>query len=382
MGRVAPVAPLPELPEPAVECPTRERRSALIAICIAFLLAALVIILSLLSSTGGVGTGPATGMGLGPAGTSGAGNATGPGLGSEAGPGAALAGTGAGAGSAGDGAGTDPDAPPRPPAGSSDGDSPPEDAAVDAGNLSGGAKFEPPTFGFTPEDDEKTDAPMPEPEPEDDAPETPSPRVPVGSPRGRPSSGSAGAGGGGGGEAQVANVIDNFPNSRVTINLDATSSMQSSRDALAKILPDLFARLESGSIAVMVFRDIEMGEANEAIIKRTRRTLNKRAIDSMIEKILAIPLTGGGDTPETGYQLVISNIKDAPRAAPNAPNVEIIITDAPEKQAYLLKELRERAKDKNTRVFNILTASSPPTHTELTDPPKGSKPVSPAGTRP
>lgn len=350
----------------AARCEARERNAAIVALAACLLLGAATLALAIKAMrAAGTVDAPSPHLGSRDAGTAG-----GVGAGARTGDGSALDGSGPGGARQGEAAADRTferadDAPRGVATGAVPETNPPEGEAPVAGT-----EAEVPTFGFTP----------PTPEPRDEAREMPSPRVPAGLPSGGASPGAAGAGGSGGGEAQVANVIDNFPNSRVTINLDATESMRGSRDALANILPGLFARLEGGSIAVMVFRDIDMGEGNEEIIRRTRRTLDRRAVDAMIGKIMAIPPMGGGDEAETGYQLVISNIRKAPKAPKATPNVEIIITDAPEKHAHLLKVLRSLAKDKNTRVFSILTATSPPIHSELTDPPAGSEPGSPSGT--
>jgi hypothetical protein len=361
-----------------VECEARERHSALVGIVAAFLLAIFILLLSLRLGNAAGGRGVVAGMGLEVTGPDGAGDGSGDGFGKHAGGGAAMEGHGTGTAGGGTGIhGEDPAVAAIPP-GSIEGTGLPSEPD-DGGAGTEGEIVEPPTFGFTLPDDEPTPV-MPTVEPTRDPSGPTTTLAPRGSPAGRPSSGAAGEGGGaGGGEAQVANVIENFPNSHVTINLDATSSMQSSRDALARILPELFDRLQSGTITVKTFRDIEMGEPNAEIIRRTARTRNPRALAQMIDKIMDIPLMGGGDAPETGYQLVISNIKESRRASTDAPNIEIIITDADEKHSHRLKELKDAAREKNTRVFNIRTSTVPPTYTELTDPPKTPAAPPPAG---
>ena len=81
---------------------------------------------------------------------------------------------------------------------------------------------------------------------------------------------------------------------------------------------------------------------------------------------MAITPSGGGDDPETGYQLVIENMQRNEPGTDARPNVEIIITDAPEKQPERLGELTALAARKKTRVFRIDTSTDPVTREELT----------------
>ena len=54
-----------------------------------------------------------------------------------------------------------------------------------------------------------------------------------------PAQGAPGPGGGGRTERQLSHVVQQFPNSRVIINLDVTYSMWASRDAVARVIPRL-----------------------------------------------------------------------------------------------------------------------------------------------
>ena len=165
---------------------------------------------------------------------------------------------------------------------------------------------------------------------------------------------------------QIAAVIGQFPNSRTIINLDVTSSMQSSRDAVAAILPQLFTTLEAGTIAVMGFRDIVIGEPNVEILPPTPRTTDSDTVRRMVERVMAVFPAGGGDAPETSYQLVIQNMRSNPWGTPAVPNIQFVITDAPEKQAELLPRLLGMAEKSRTRIFMIYTSTGAPILRELT----------------
>lgn len=331
-------------------CEPRERASAIIAILLALLLALVLVAAAMCSrqgdGLGGGGAGMVAGTGFG----SGSGTGVGPGSGTGSG----VDGTGPGAAEDGRGLGASGDDEPAPPLGDPEGtvvggstgaaESPAEVPAVE---------IEPPKFGFT--------APDAPPVPV----VTPPPAAAPGTATGSPTRGASGVAGGSTG-SQLRKLVENFKDSRVTINLDATSSMQASRDALAVIVPDLFATIEGGMITVKVFRDILQGEPNEVIIRPTPKSRNPKVIEWMVAKVLAVPLEGGGDAPETGYQLVIENMRRNEPGKDGQPNIEIIITDAPEKQADRLNELLTLAYRKKTRVFVIETHTEPPTRTELT----------------
>jgi hypothetical protein len=320
----------------------RERAVAITAIVLASMLSAYVCIVALMAlSAGGAGSGL-----RGDLKSLGAGSGDGSGIGAGSGTGSGESGAGPGAGTSGDGRGvagtageeTLPGTPSEAP----------EPAAAAAPEI------EPPKYGFT-----STEEPPPEP-------------TPVPDPASAPSFGHGGdaAGGAsgerGGGGLRIAEVVENFPDSRCGINLDVTSSMASSRDALAVIIPELFGVIREGTITVRTFGDVEFGERNRVVLPPTRRTKDPKRLRSMIDRVLAIPLEGGGDAPETGYQLVIESMRRSQPGPKDRPNVEFIITDAPEKQAHRLQELLALAKRSNTRVFVILTSYRPPMRTELT----------------
>ena len=117
------------------------------------------------------------------------------------------------------------------------------------------------------------------------------------------------------------------------------------------MIPEIFDKVQSGTIAVKVFRDIEQGERNEEVIKPTARTRNKSEIAKMVARVLAVEPHGGGDLPETGYQLVIENMKKDKHGTERHPNVQFIVTDAPEKQPELLQQMLGLMRRTNTRVF-------------------------------
>jgi hypothetical protein len=319
-------------------CAPSHRRSAIAAFFVAAVLLVLSLFLAGRPGTGG-GFGGGDGTGIGPG--------TGSGLGAGNGTGTGKKGDGPGAGSSGSGRGADgPDAP-IPPKGRPDGtaiaeaDPPAErtksEAEVDA---PASVPVEVPEFGFT----RPSTSPAPPP--------PPPPADPVGLPDGGPSGGTEGiVGGGGGTEQRITKLVENFANSRVTINLDATGSMESQRDAVARVIPEIFDKVQSGTIAVKVFRDIEQGERNEEVIKPTARTRNKSEIAKMVARVLAVEAHGGGDLPETGYQLVIENMKKDKHGTERHPNVQFIVTDAPEKQPELLQQMLGLMRKTNTRVF-------------------------------
>lgn len=157
----------------------------------------------------------------------------------------------------------------------------------------------------------------------------------------------------GGTDRQLLNVVQAFPNSRVMINLDATGSMQTSRDAVAAVLPEILGEIQGGTIGVSIFRDATLGEVNQVIIPPTPRPKSPRQAQLMVERVRSITLDGGGDHEETGYQLVIWNMRHQPRGTKECPNIEFIITDSDEKQPELMGEMRELMKMTNTRVFVI-----------------------------
>jgi hypothetical protein len=219
-----------------------------------------------------------------------------------------------------------------------------------------GPEIEPPKFGFT-----QPDAPPPPPMIMPTPPSVAAPGVPSG----RPTRGGSGAAGGGSTEGQIIEVVQAWPDSRISINLDATGSMAPARDAVARVISEIFDSLQGGSITVTCFRDVLMGEPNEVIIKRTMKTKRSTDIQRLVQQILDVEPYGGGDPAETGYQLVIANMKKRQHGTAKRPNIEFIITDAEEKQPELLKIMRGLMRVSNTRVFIIRVDSSPPTRTEI-----------------
>jgi hypothetical protein len=195
-------------------------------------------------------------------------------------------------------------------------------------------------------------------------PKPPSVAAP-GVPTGRPTRGGSGAAGGGSTEGQIIEVVQAWPDSRISINLDATGSMAPARDAVARVISEIFNSLQGGSITVTCFRDVLLGEPNEVIIKPTLKTKLPADIRRLVQKVLDVEPYGGGDSAETGYQLVIANIKKRQHGTVKRPNIEFIVTDAEEKQPELLKLMRGLMRVSNTRVFIIRVDSSPPTRTEI-----------------
>jgi hypothetical protein len=304
-------------------CEPRERASAILAIIAAFLLA-LCVVLAAVFAPGGGGLG-GDGAGGNIAG-SGIGQGTGSGIGAGNGTGSGIEGDGPGAGE--DGRGRPADGPDEfaPPPGDPNGTA----EAVAAADTGAGEPVEVPRFSF-----KLPDEPVP-------------PKVATSTT-----------------QAQIANIVEAFPNSRVGINLDATSSMESSRNAVAQVIPEIFERIQAGSIAVSTFRDRLIGEPNTTIIKPTTKTKRKSDIDAMIQKVLDVPTDGGGDAPETGYQLVIENMKRNQYGTKARPNIEFIITDAPEKEPQLLSVMLSLMQKTRTRVFVIRVDSDPPVRTEV-----------------
>ncbi len=312
---------MPRAAVPPIACRPRERTTALAAVMTSFLTTASIVLAAVLFARGGAGGDGTGGSGTGP-GSGDGGRRERPGSGS-----ATEAATDPGAGEGG----SEPPTSPRGPATARDA----ERTALPKGGIAiGGApatpepQREPPKWGFT--------------RPED----PPVPRV--------------GAG------AQLSAVIGQFPNSRVIINLDVTSSMGSSRDAVAAILPELFTKLEAGTIAVLGFRDILLGEPNVDILPAAPRTTDPESITRMVDRVMGVRPSGGGDAPETGYQLVMENIRLQPVGTDKAPNIQFVITDAPDKQDHLLPGLLDLAQTTRTRVFMIYTFTGTPMLRELT----------------
>jgi len=323
---------MPRAAVPPIACRPRERTTALAAVATSFLATASIVMAAVLFARGGAGGNGNGGSGAGPGSGNGGGwEGSGSGSATEA---AADPGAGdlAGAPEAGAGeGGSEPPTAPRGPITARDA----ERIALPKGGIAiGGApatpepQREPPKWGFT----------RPE--------EPPIPRV--------------GAG------AQLSAVIGQFPNSRVIINLDVTSSMGSSRDAVAAILPELFTKLEAGTIAVRGFRDILLGEPNVDILPAAPRTTDPESIKRMVDRVMRVRPDGGGDPAETGYQLVLENIRLQPVGTDEAPNIQFVITDAPDKQDHLLPELLDLAQKTRTRIFMIYTFTGTPMLRELT----------------
>lgn len=321
------------------QCAPAHRRSAVAAFAVAAVLLVLSLFLAGRPGTGG-GFGGGDGTGIGPG--------TGSGLGAGNGTGSGKKGDGPGSGSSGSGRGSDGPDVPTPPRGRPDGTAiadaqPPaertrSEAEVD---VPASVPAEVPEFGFT--------RPSASPAP----PPPPPPADPVGLPDGGPSGGTEGIVGGGGGtsEQRITKLVENFANSRVTINLDATGSMGGERDKLASIVPEIFDKIQSGTISVKVFRDIETGQKNETVIKAATKTKDRSQLAWMVKRILEVQTDGGGDEAETGYQLVILNLRQDKHGTKANPNIQFIITDAPEKQPELLQELLGLLRKTNTRLF-------------------------------
>jgi hypothetical protein len=327
----------------------------------AFVVAALLLLLALRADEPEPGAASAAGRGSG----GGLGTGTGSGIGPGAGTGAGDAGTGPGSGTAGIGRGSIGPDDAAPPEGRVDGTALAEaDPAAPAPAAQEGTQDqeeeERPEYGFT----RRGAAPSADP---------------VGVPEGRPTSGASGLRGGGGGstEQQIVEVVQTFPNSRLVVNLDATSSMGGSRDAVARVFPEILENMQGGTIAVHVFRDVLDGEENEVVVRPTPKTRNRKAIQALIDRVMAVPPEGGGDLPETGYQLVIANMRKYPPGKPDRPNVEFIVTDAEEKQPQLLGELRKLAERTHTLVFVIDVSRRPPLRTQLAPEPAPGPPAAP-----
>jgi hypothetical protein len=335
-------------------CEPRERASAILGIVAAFVLGLCVVLAAILA--GGVG-------GLGGAGGGsgrGYGSGTGTGIGTGNGTGSGVDGHGSGAGTDANGSGQLAAGPDEvaPPPGTPDGTATAGDtqAAESVALAPAGPEIEPPKFGFT-----QPDAP---PSPPMIMPAPPSVGAP-GVPTGRPTRGGSGAAGGGSTEGQIIDVVQAWPDSRISINLDATGSMAPARNAVARVIAEIFDSLQGGSITVTCFRDVLLGEPNEVIIKPTLKTKRSTDIQRLVQQVLDVEPYGGGDSAETGYQLVIANMKKRQHGTAKRPNIEFIVTDAEEKQPELLKIMRGLMRVSNTRVFIIRVDSSPPTRTEI-----------------
>jgi hypothetical protein len=335
-------------------CEPRERASAILGIVAAFVLGLCVVLAAIFAgSRGGLG-----------------GGGTGGGIGRGYGSGIAIgSGTGSGVDGSGPGAGVDAhtigklaDGPDEvaPPPGSPDGvggvgDS---EAAESVALAPPGPEIEPPKFGFT-----QPDAPPPPPMIMPTPPSVAAPGVPTG----RPTRGGSVAAGSESTEGQIIDVVQAWPDSRISINLDATGSMADARDAVAQVVAEIFDSLQGGSITVTCFRDVLLGEPNEVIIKPTLKPKRSTDIQRMVQQVLDVEPYGGGefDSPETGYQLVIANMKKRQHGTAKRPNIEFIVTNAEEKQPELLKIMRGLMRVSNTRVFIIRVDRSPPTRTEI-----------------
>ena len=337
-------------------CEPRERASAILGIVAAFVLGLCVALTAIFAEVGRVpadvaqtalyGSDTSIGMDIR--------NGTGRGLNEPS------SGAGAGADANNSGKLADGSDEVAPPPGSPDG------AAAEGESQSAesvalappGPEIEPPTFGFT-----TPDAPPPPPL---IMPTPPSEAAP-GVPSDHPTRGGSGAAGGGTTEGQIIDVVQAWPDSRISINLDATGSMAYARDAVARVISEIFDSLQGGSITVTCFRDVLLGEPNEVIIKPTLKTKRPADIQRMVQQVLDVDPYGGGefDSPETGYQLVIANMKKRQHGTAKRPNIEFIVTDAEEKQPELLQLMRGLMRVSNTRVFIIRVDHSPPTRTEI-----------------
>ena len=337
-------------------CEPRERASAILGIVAAFVLGLCVALTAIFAGVGRVpahvaqtalyGSDNSIGMDIG--------NGTGRGLDEPS------SGTGAGADANNSGKLADGSDEVAPPPGSPDG------AAAEGESQSAesvalappGPEIEPPRFGFT-----TPDAPPPPPPPLI-MPTPPSVAAP-GVPTGRPTRGGSGAAGGGSTEGQIIDVVQAWPDSRISINLDATGSMAPARNAVARVIAEIFDSLQGGSITVTCFRDVLMGEPNEVIIKPTMKTTRPADIRRLVQQVLDVEPYGGGDSAETGFQLVIANMKKRQHGTAKRPNIEFIVTDADERQPELLPLMRGLMRVSNTRVFIIRVDGSPPTRTEI-----------------
>lgn len=163
----------------------------------------------------------------------------------------------------------------------------------------------------------------------------------------------------------VSDIVQGYPDSHVTINIDATGSMESARDAIANLLPELLGEIKGGSVSVNFFRDLVNGERNEFVVPPTRGTRNPDVASELIEKVKRVTPGGGGDGPETGYQIVIHNMKKDMAGFKERPNIQFIVTDAPEKQPELEKEMISLAARTNTLIFHIDVSARPPVRKQL-----------------
>ena len=331
-------------------CEPRERASAILGIVAAFVLGLCVALTAIFAEVGRVpadvaqtalyGSDTSIGMDIR--------NGTGRGLNEPS--------SGAGANNSGTLAdGSDEVAPPpgSPDGAAAEGES---QSAESVALAPAGPEIEPPKFGFT-----APDAPPPPPMIMPTPPSIAAPGVPTG----RPTRGGSGAAGGGSTEGQIIDVVQAWPDSRISINLDATGSMAPARDAVARVISEIFDSLQGGSITVTCFRDVLLGEPNEVIIKPTLKTKRSTDIQRLVQQVLDVEPYGGGDSAETGYQLVIANMKKRQHGTAKRPNIEFIVTDAEEKQPELLKLMRGLMRVSNTRVFIIRVDSSPPKRTEI-----------------
>ena len=333
-------------------CEPRERASAILGIVAAFVLGLCVALTAIFAEVGRVPThvaqtalyGSDTSIGMDIR------NGTGRGLNEPS------SGAGADANNSGKLAdGSDEVAPPpgSPDGAAAEGES---QSAESVALAPAGPEIEPPKFGFT-----KPDAPPPPPLIMPTPPSVAAPGVPTG----RPTRGGSGAAGGGSTEGQIIDVVQAWPDSRISINLDATGSMAPARNAVARVIAEIFDSLQGGSITVTCFRDVLMGEPNEVIIKPTMKIKRPADIQRLVQQVLDVEPYGGGDSAETGFQLVIANMKKRQHGTAKRPNIEFIVTDAEEKQPELLQLMRGLMRVSNTRVFIIRVDGSPPTRTEI-----------------
>ncbi len=333
-------------------CEPRERASAILGIVAAFVLGLCVALAAIFAGVGRVAADVAE--------TALYGSDTSIGMDIRNGTGRGLNEPGSGAGADVNNSGKLADGPEEvaPPPGSPDGAAAEgESQSAESVTLApAGPEIEPPKFGFT-----QPDAPPPPPMIMPTPPSVAAPGVPTG----RPTRGGSGAAGGGSTEGQIIDVVQAWPDSRISINLDATGSMAPARNAVARVIAEIFDSLQGGSITVTCFRDVVLGEPNEVIIKPTMKIKRPADIRRLVQQVLDVEPGGGGDSAETGYQLVIANMKKRQHGTAKRPNIEFIVTDAEEKQPELLKIMRGLMRVSNTRVFIIRVDSSPPTRTEI-----------------
>ncbi len=218
-------------------------------------------------------------------------------------------------------------------------------------------------------------SPIPEP-PKESLPSIPPPPPPaeikiasIGvRPSARGPASTLGLPGGGGGDIPmkgISDIVEDYPNSLATINIDVTGSMESARDAVANLLPEILGSVKNGSVAINCFRDRKEGEPNEFIIPPTPATRNPTETARLIERVKRVKIDGGGDAPETGYQIVIHNMSKRPAGTRERPHIEFIVTDAPEKEPELMPEMLALAARTNTLIFNIDVSIKPPLRTQL-----------------